>query len=120
MESITSVYLFMTMTAAVPSPLCTSRKESKSMSTSSQMCLGSKGTEDPPGMSQPPYTPPQWRSKSSFKEMDISSSTVQGLFTWPDMQNSLVPRLLGRPMPANHEAPLILLGGSGWEIGDMF
>ena len=37
--------------------------------------------------------------------MPISSSTLQGLFTWPEMQNSLVPVLFGRPMPANQAAP---------------
>ena len=37
--------------------------------------------------------------------MPIASSTLQGLFTWPEMQNTLVPVLLGRPMPANHSAP---------------
>ena len=37
--------------------------------------------------------------------MPIASSTLHGLFTWPEMQNSLVPVLLGRPMPANQAAP---------------
>ena len=37
--------------------------------------------------------------------MPISSSTLQGLFTWPEMQKSLVPVLFGRPMPANQAAP---------------
>ena len=37
--------------------------------------------------------------------MPIASSTLQGLFTWPETQNSLVPTLFGRPMPANQAAP---------------
>jgi hypothetical protein len=37
--------------------------------------------------------------------MDISSSTVTGLLTWPEIQYSLVPEFLSRPKPANHWAP---------------
>ena len=37
--------------------------------------------------------------------MPIASSTVQGRFTWPEMQKTLVPVLFGRPKPANHAAP---------------
>merc|ERR1719322_1446236 len=86
----TSVCLFMTMSAAVPRPVCLATKSSKSIKTSSQTALGMRGVELPPGMthsrlSQPPITPPQWRSISSFRGMLISSSTVQGLFTWPEM-----------------------------------
>ena len=44
--------------------------------------------------------------------MPIASSTLQGLFTWPEMQNSLVPVLLGRPMPANHSAPRRMIVGA--------
>ena len=37
--------------------------------------------------------------------IDISSSTVIGLFTWPEMQKSFVPALFFRPKPANQLEP---------------
>ncbi len=100
----------MTMIAAVPRPDFTSFRESKSISTLSQMDLGSTGTDEPPGMtasrlSQPPRTPPACFSMISRSGIDMDSSTVQGSFTWPEMQNSLVPVLLGRPKLVNHDAP---------------
>ena len=69
---------------------------SKSMMASWQSDAGMRGQEEPPGMtacswSQPPMTPPPWRSMSSRREMDISSSTTQGLLTLPCTMNSLVP-----------------------------
>lgn len=116
MDFITSVELFITITAAVPRPLYNYLNASKSIKTSSQSFLGNSLTLDPPGIMafrfyHPPITPPQWRSISYLRGIDISYSTVHGLLTWPEMQNSLVPRLLGLPNEENHDAPLLIIVG---------
>ena len=100
----------MTITAAVPRPDFRSRNPSKSIGASMISAAGTSGTDAPPGMtasrlSQPPRMPPQWVSISSRKEIDIASSTVHMLLTWPEMQNSFVPALLGRPKDENQDAP---------------
>ena len=44
--------------------------------------------------------------------MLISSSTTQGLFTWPLIWKSLVPLLFSRPKEENHEAPRRMIVGA--------
>lgn len=52
--------------------------------------FGMSGVEEPPGitakrLSQPPMTPPACLSMSSLRGILISSSTVQGVFTCPEI-----------------------------------
>jgi hypothetical protein len=116
MDLITSVCLFITITAAVPRPLYNYLRASKSINTSSQSFFGKSRTLEPPGiialrLSHPPITPPQCLSISYLNGIDIYSSTVQGLFTCPDIQKSFVPLLFGLPNEENHEAPLLMIVG---------
>ena len=107
---IISVCLFITIIPAVPRQLFFYFKESQSIRTVSQSSLESIHTEDPPGiiakrLSQPPCTPPACLSISSLREILISSSTVQGVFTCPEIQKSFTPELFFQPNDENHEAP---------------
>ncbi len=119
MARMMSVDLSITITAAVPSADFLSRQPSKSSSSVSAWSApaGTSGIDEPPGMtasrlSQPPRTPPAWVSNSSRSGMPMASSTLHGFSTWPEMQNSLVPVLFGRPMPANQAAPRRMMSGT--------
>ena len=51
-------------------------------------------------------------SNNSFNGIDISSSTVHGSLTCPEIQNNLVPAFLSRPNEANQSPPLLKIVGA--------
>lgn len=55
---------------------------------------------------------PACLSISSLSGTDISSSTVQGELTWPEMLKSFVPEFLSLPKPENHTPPRRQISGA--------
>jgi hypothetical protein len=52
--------------------------------------------------------------------MFISSSTLHGLFTFPDMQKILVPVFFSLPKEANHFPPLLSMVGTTAIVSTLF
>ena len=52
--------------------------------------------------------------------MPSSSSTLHGLFTWPEMQNTFGPEFFGRPSALNHAAPRRMMVGATAMLSTLF
>ena len=52
--------------------------------------------------------------------MPSSSSTLHGLFTWPEMQNTFGPVFFGRPSALNQAAPRRMMVGATAMLSTLF
>ena len=59
-------------------------------------------------------------SIKSFKGIPISSSTLHGELTFPDIQNIFVPVFFGFPIEANHLLPFLSIVGTTAIVSTLF
>ena len=125
MEDSISVCLFITIIPPVPNAEPAFLRESKSINTSSHLLFGSNGTDEPPGMTakrllHPPITSPAYFCIKYFKGTPNSSSTLHGLFTWPEIQKIFDPELFLFPISENHLEPFFSIVGTTAIVSTLF